>query len=81
MTNPNIPALSQSEEDGHRLLTRRLLRQLLPVSDMTIWRCERYRGFPEHISIYGRNYWVLREIEQWLAERRRAGNDGAAGNS
>ena len=47
---------------------------------MTIWRWERNRGFPKHISIYGRNYWVLQEVEQWLADRRRDGDDGAAGD-
>jgi predicted DNA-binding transcriptional regulator AlpA len=79
MTNPNTPELPNPEGVTPRLLTRRLLRQLVPVSDMTIWRWERDRGFPKHISIYGRNYWILGEVEQWLADRQHDAGDDARG--
>ena len=36
---------------GERLLPRRELRGLVPVSDMTIWRWERDGLFPRHLSI------------------------------
>jgi hypothetical protein len=45
---------------GERLLPRRELRGLVPVSDMTIWRWERDGLFPRHLSINGRNYWQFR---------------------
>jgi predicted DNA-binding transcriptional regulator AlpA len=52
---------------------------MLPVSDMTIWRWERNRGFPRHISIHGRNYWIFGDVQRWLDDRKREG--GGAGVS
>ena len=52
-----------------RLLNRRQLRALIPASDMTIWRWQRANLFPVPISINGRNYWRLDEIEAWLRDR------------
>jgi predicted DNA-binding transcriptional regulator AlpA len=49
-----------------RLINRRQLRKLVPVSDMTIWRWEKAGRFPRHVSINGRNYWRLAEILAWL---------------
>jgi prophage regulatory protein len=49
-----------------RLLNRRQLRELIPVSDMTIWRWEQAGRFPRHLSINGRNYWRLSEVVAWL---------------
>ena len=48
------------------LVNRRLLRQLIPASDMTIWRWERAAKFPARITINGRNYWRKDEIDAWL---------------
>jgi predicted DNA-binding transcriptional regulator AlpA len=42
-----------------RLLTRRMLRRMVPVSDMSIWRWERDGRFPRHITVHGRNYWLF----------------------
>jgi prophage regulatory protein len=49
-----------------RLINRRQLRELIPVTDMTIWRWEKAGLFPRHLSINGRNYWRLSEIVAWL---------------
>ena len=49
------------------LVNRRLLRQLIPASDMTIWRWERAGKFPARININGRNYWRKDEIDNWLS--------------
>jgi predicted DNA-binding transcriptional regulator AlpA len=54
-----------------RLLPRRELRDLVPVSDMTIWRWERDRQFPRHLSINGRNYWLRSEVFDWMAAQSR----------
>jgi len=56
-----------------RLLPRRELRRLVPVSDMTIWRWERGGMFPKHLSINGRNYWRLSEISDWMDRQEKAG--------
>ena len=55
-----------------RLLPRRELRSLVPVSDMTIWRWERDGVFPRHLSINGRNYWRLSEISDWIDRQQSA---------
>jgi predicted DNA-binding transcriptional regulator AlpA len=57
---------------GERLLPRRELRRIIPVSDMTIWRWERDGLFPRHLSINSRNYWRLSELRDWMDCQARA---------
>jgi predicted DNA-binding transcriptional regulator AlpA len=54
-----------------RLLSRRDLRRLVSVSDMTIWRWERDELFPRHLVINGRNYWRLTEVSDWIDRQQR----------
>jgi predicted DNA-binding transcriptional regulator AlpA len=61
---------------AERLLPRRELRRLVPVSDMTIWRWERDGLFPRHVSINGRNYWRLSEISEWMDRQQRGHSAG-----
>ena len=56
-------------QNGRWLLSRRQLRQRIPVSDMTIYRWEQQGLFPRHISINGRNYWDGNKVEQEIASR------------
>ena len=81
MTHANKTEQSHAAGGEERLLTRRLLRKLVPVSDMTIWRWERDGQFPRHLSVHGRNYWLFSEVQQWLAEHRRAASDIATGKA
>ena len=57
-----------------RYISRRELRQLLPVSDMTIWRWQHdpQIAFPTPVKLgtHGRNFWWLPAIRDWA--RRRA---------
>jgi predicted DNA-binding transcriptional regulator AlpA len=71
MTNTNSSERTVSVATDERLLTRRLLRKLVPVSDMTIWRWERAGRFPRHLTIYGRNYWLHSEVADWMARQER----------
>jgi predicted DNA-binding transcriptional regulator AlpA len=75
--NPMNSALLN--KGSERLLPRRELRSLIPVSDMTIWRWERDGRFPHHLLINGRNYWRLSEIRNWIDRQERAG--GLAGTA
>jgi len=50
----------------------------VPVSDMTIWRWERDGQFPRHLSVNGRNYWLLSEVRMWMAGQQRSGGSGGA---
>jgi predicted DNA-binding transcriptional regulator AlpA len=59
-----------------RLLPRRELRRIIPVSDMTIWRWERDGHFPRHVSINGRNYWRLSEVSDWIERQQPPGSRG-----
>jgi len=45
-------------------------RRLGGVSDMTIWRWQRERGFPAPIKIAGRNFRRSRDVSAWV--RRQA---------
>ena len=55
-----------SSHDHHRLITRRQLQELLPVSTMTIWRLEKAGRLPRHISIGGRSYWRYADVLEAL---------------
>ena len=65
----------QYDEATERYLSRRELRALFPVSDMTIWRWmhDPDVGFPApgKLARNGRNFWWLPEILAWEAKRRR----------
>jgi predicted DNA-binding transcriptional regulator AlpA len=55
-----------------RLLSRRELRRLVPVSDMTIWRWEEAGLFPRHLSICGRNFWRESEVRAFIDNQGQA---------
>jgi predicted DNA-binding transcriptional regulator AlpA len=71
-----LGGLDRKQHDGaaERYLSRRELRALFPVSDMTIWRWTQdpQIAFPKPVKLgrNGRNFWWLPEILKW--ERRRA---------
>jgi predicted DNA-binding transcriptional regulator AlpA len=71
MTHQNTPNRPGPIDSSERLLPRRELRMLVPVSDMTIWRWERDERFPRHLSINGRNYWLRSEVLGWVAAQSR----------
>jgi len=68
---------TNQEQRGHiaeRYISRRELRALFPVSDMTIWRWQHdpQIAFPPHVKlgINGRNFWWLPAIRDWEQRRR-----------
>jgi predicted DNA-binding transcriptional regulator AlpA len=50
-----------------RLITRRQLQQILPVSTTTIWRLEKSGCFPKHVTIGGLNFWRGTEVREYLS--------------
>ena len=61
-----------------RLISRRELRERVPVSDMTIWRWQQAGIFPGPIRIGGRNFWRASEVEACIARHASSGrNQGA----
>lgn len=60
-------------DKGKQFITRRKLRARFgDISEMTLWRWERDRelGFPKPLTIHGRKFYDLSQIEDW--ERSRA---------
>ena len=78
MTNNNSFNQFGRIDRTERLLPRRELRVLVPVSDMTIWRWERDGLFPRHLLINGRNYWRLSELRDWMDQQKRADSSAHA---
>jgi predicted DNA-binding transcriptional regulator AlpA len=79
MTHANSLDRFDPLDRSERLLPRRELRSLVPVSDMTIWRWERNGLFPRHLVINGRNYWRLSELRDWVDRQQRAASARSAG--
>jgi predicted DNA-binding transcriptional regulator AlpA len=79
MTGTNSHDWVDPIDCSERLLPRRELRRLVPVSDMTIWRWERDGRFPRHLLINGRNYWRLSELRDWMDRQERAAGGSAGG--
>ena len=56
-----------------RLINRKQLQRLLPISPMTIWRHEKQGLLPKHIKIGGLSFWrlvdVLEAIEKLAGDR------------
>jgi predicted DNA-binding transcriptional regulator AlpA len=65
-----------AQRDGsnveRRYINRKQLREIIPVSDMSIWRWERDPevAFPAPVKLAnGRNYWWLPAILDWQRTR------------
>jgi predicted DNA-binding transcriptional regulator AlpA len=66
-----MPATQNSPPElaKERLITRRQLQQLLPISATTIWRLEKSGLFPKHITIGGLNFWRAIEVQEYLSRQ------------
>ena len=60
-------------EDGDRIIDAAERRELVPYSDMHVWRLERDGKFPRRIPLGAKRVgWSLREVQEWI-EARKAG--------
>jgi predicted DNA-binding transcriptional regulator AlpA len=59
MTDPAI--------DTNRLIGKRELLRLVPLSYSTIWDLMRRDRFPLSVRVGGRVFWRLAEVREWLA--------------
>ena len=65
------------EPTEDRIITAPERRQLVPYSDMHIWRLEKTGQFPKRIKLGpNRVGWSLREVQKWI-EARKAARDAA----
>ena len=54
-----------------RIISAKERRTLIPYSDMQIYRLENAGRFPQRIRLgANRIGWSLKEIEDWIAERK-----------
>lgn len=54
-----------------RLINRKELLKMVPLSDRTIYNLEQRGDFPRRIVLTSRNVaWDLQEVEQWIEERK-----------
>jgi predicted DNA-binding transcriptional regulator AlpA len=60
MKEPSPSGNDQIERS--RLINRQQLREIIPASDMSVWRWIKAGVFPEPIKIGGRNYWRLADV-------------------
>ena len=67
-------------QDGDRIVSAKERREMVPYSDMHIWRLERDEKFPRRIKLgSGRVGWSFQEIQDWIAARK-AERDANMGN-
>ena len=58
-------------EQTDRIISAKERRNLVPYSDMHIWRLERDGRFPTRIRLgSNRVGWSLHEVQKWIAERK-----------
>ncbi|MGB4295819.1 MAG: AlpA family phage regulatory protein [Smithellaceae bacterium] len=59
--------ITEIENTGRRVIRKRELFKMIPLSDATIWRMERKGEFPKRFTLGGRAVgWFADEIDEWL---------------
>ena len=54
-----------------RIISSRERRQMIPYSDMHIWRLEKVGKFPRRIKLGDQRVgWSFQEIQDWIAARK-----------
>jgi prophage regulatory protein len=60
-----------TEENLDRIISASERRQIVPYSDMHIWRLERNNKFPKRVHLGPRRVgWSLNEIMEWINARK-----------
>lgn len=66
---PSVDQALDEPSQQERLLTREMLREIVPISDMGLWRWLRKGTFPQPLKFNGRNYWRASEVQSWIDAR------------
>lgn len=57
-------------EQRERILRKAKLREMVGLSDVTIWRLEKAKTFPRRVRLGGNSVgWLESEVTAWIAER------------
>ena len=79
MTTSETTADAAIKAPGTKLINRKQLLEMVPLSDRTILDMEKRGEFPRRFSITTRLVaWDLHEVERWIEERRAAAIQQAA---
>lgn len=63
-----------------RTIRRQELRQIIPLSETTIYEMERHGEFPRRFNLTPRCVvWDLAEVEAWIEERKQVPRKGISG--
>jgi prophage regulatory protein len=74
--------MSDADARSLRTVRRNELRRIVPLADTTIYELEQRGEFPRRFNLTARCVvWDLREVEAWLAERRRASEAAELGRA
>ena len=58
-------------DEGDRIISAAERRELVPYSDMHIWRMEQDDKFPRRIPLGAQRVgWSLREVQNWIEEQK-----------
>jgi prophage regulatory protein len=61
-----------------KLINRKSLLEMIPLSDRTIFNMEQRGEFPRRIALTSRNVaWDLEEVEAWIEARKSSGTQAA----
>lgn len=59
--------IDEMQSTGRRVIRKRELLKMIPLSDATIWRMEKRGEFPKRFTLGGRAVgWFADEIDEWL---------------
>lgn len=71
--NARILTYDEMKTPGKTLINRKQLLKIVPLSERTILDMEKRGEFPRRFAITARLVaWDLREVEQWIEERKTA---------
>jgi predicted DNA-binding transcriptional regulator AlpA len=71
--NARVLTYDEMKTPGKTLINRKQLLKIVPLSERTILDMEKRGEFPRRFAITARLVaWDLREVEQWIEERKAA---------
>ena len=74
------PEATAPPADTITLVRFRELRQIIPLSRTTIYRLVKAGAFPKPLRLTQNSMasaWIRRDIDEWIAQRQRAREEGA----
>jgi predicted DNA-binding transcriptional regulator AlpA len=66
---PKVENFAPNPTDD-RLINRKQLKELVPVSTMTVWRWEKEGHLPRHVTIGRTSFWKLAEVLDFIGRSK-----------